>query len=231
MKDLEPDIFFGLSNVLYNLYYLKDLDSSHFFNAIADQLRYGRTGQEIEMFIKALEWAMEHKEYNFKEILPNIKISNAEMLPFMQRFLDALKSSFDEKTLITMRVPNQSKLRILIVDDSQPGDVIPRLAGRTNYVSIAANPTTSIAKYSSGNFDIIILNLNKTPNDNFIFLKKKQEVDEQKRIAPAPVLVLLEAENSVRIDKLYEWGCSKHLVSPVPLYLLHQEIYRLTIKE
>lgn len=228
MKDLEPDIFFGLSHVMYNLYYLNDLDSIDFFNTIVDKLKYNRTGQEIEMFIKALEWAIKHKEYSFKEILPNIRFSNTEILLFMQRFLDVLKSSFEEKTLITMRIPNDRKLRILIVDESQPGDLIPRLAGRINEVAISANPATAIAKYSSRTFDIVILNLNKNPNDIYIFLKKKQEVDEQKGIAPVPVLVLLEAENDVRIDKLYEWGCSKHLLRPVPLYLLLQEMYRLT---
>jgi PleD family two-component response regulator len=229
MEDLEADIFFGLSNVMYNLYSLNDLDSNDFFSGIVDKLKYGRTGQEIEMFIKALEWAMTHQEYNFQEILPSIRVSNEEILRFMQKFLKVLKSSFDETTLITMRVPSEAgKLRILIVDDSQPGDLIPRLAGKTNDVSIAADPESAIQKYSRETFDIILLNLNKTQNGVFVFLGKKQELDRQRKVVPIPVLVLLEADDKARIDRLYELGSSKHLFQPVPLYLLLQEIYMLT---
>jgi PleD family two-component response regulator len=229
MENLDSDVVFTLGHALYHLYHTHDLDSADFFHMIRERLRSGSSGQDIEHSIKALEWAMEHKDYNFTEILPNIKFSNDYILRFIDKYLNMLKSSFDEETIDAMRIPlDERRLKILLVDNWQTGDVVIKLTGTTYDTAIAHDIESAITKYLTGNFEVVILGLNKSPNDNLIFLAKFREIKEQTGHNQVPVLVLINIENNISIEKLYELGCNKHLFLPVPRYLLLQEIYRLT---
>jgi len=232
MENLDSDVFSGLWRVLYNLYHTHDLNSSEYFNVLYERLTYGSTGQDIEQSIKALEWAMEHKDYNFREILPNMKFSNDYIIRFMDKYLRMLKSSFDEKTLVAMRTPSdQRKLRILFMDNWLAGDLFAKLTAYTTYDVLPADTTESaVTKYSNEHIDIVVLSL-KSPDDDLEFLAGLQKFQEQNGHTRIPVLVILNAEHEANIEKLYELGCSKHLFWPVSRYLLLQEIYKLTTEE
>jgi len=229
VESLDRNLFSNLARILYNLYHTHDLESPEYFNILNERLKYGSTGHEIEQSIRALEWAMEHKDYNFRDILPNISFSNEYILRFMNKYLNMLTSSFDQKSIDAMRVPlDERHLKILLVDNWQTGDIAIKLTDIRFDTVISHDIASGITNYFSGNFDIVILSLNKSPNDILIFLAKFREISQSKGYNQAPVLVLLNTDNNIGIEKLYHFGCNKHLFLPVPRYLLLQEIYKLT---
>jgi len=227
MKD--PDVIFDLSLVFYGLFSISDLESTSFFNRITDEYTFNFSGQDIERIMSALEWALKHKDYDFSKILPNLSFSNDQIITFMERYLDRLRSAFDENTLKAMKVPlDQRELKILIVDDRKHEHVELKFLHTTYKIITVYTIAQGLTKYSKEKFDVVLLSRNRSPNDNLVFLTRLQEIINQTKHSQVPVLALLDAENDVSAEKLFELGCSGHLSSPVPRYLLLQEIYRLT---
>jgi len=223
-----------LFNVLYNLYSIRDpeLDSSYSLDEVAEEYTFGYTGQEIEETILALKWALKHKDYNFKEILPTLDFSNSQILIFVEKYLNILSSLFDESAIKVMRVPADNReLKILIVDDWKYEHVELKFAHMTYKIVEAYTVSEGLKIFSKERFDAIILSLNRSPKDNLKFLTGLRELVGQENGRRVPVLALLDKQNYIDPENLYRLGCGDYLLSPAPRYLLLQKIHRLTTKQ
>lgn len=86
----------NLELILYNLYRLDQSGLDDFFDSF-DDMYQDYTDQEIRNLISASEWALSYRDYDFNKMMPNLRFSNIEVVAFLERFLNTLKSFFDKK--------------------------------------------------------------------------------------------------------------------------------------
>jgi len=216
---------------MYNLQLINDWETGINFDKTLKDYRLLYTGQEIKRYINALDWALKNKGQNFKQLLPNIQLSNSQILSFFDALLSELRRFFDQKTLQDMMVPDDSrKLNILVLDDLKYGHTDLIFAHTTYTVFDVHRTLDALIEYTNKGFDLLILSLNQSPGALIGFLAELTDADSKMGKADVPKLILSDLDNKLNNEILDRLGFVSRLTLPVPKYKLLQEVYKLTTR-
>lgn len=225
------EYIYSVRKALYQLYYIENIHSEELFSpSFADYFKQRHTGGEIAKMMQALEWALQNKEYNFTQLLPDLGFSNVEILVYIEKLLAQMKASFDAETLKDLQAPEDSRqLRILVVQD-QPmnyGPIEAHLSSTPYETTSASDIQRALEAVSGGGFDLVIVSLHNNPTVSLDFIKEVRRAEKDGGENPIPIIVLTkEDDDAGYINLLYQAGCSFHLKLPVVIGYLLQAIYR-----
>ena len=202
---------------------------------LEESYRDSFTGQEMAIILSALEWALENRSYDFKSGLggggfQGVSLSNDELVVYMGRLLDRLRSSFPEADLEKMRVPeDEPELNVLIAEDSYFYGCLSTDLQDTPYLMTEVDSCTeAIQELAKRRFDLLLSKLVFQSSGNLELLKGVRAMERERGWARIPILVFLEEEYKDTLPELYEHGCDAHLILPVSISVLRREIYHLT---
>ena len=83
----------GFIIVLYMLFHVKDVNNHPAFDeASAINLNEKYSDDKVTSICEGLQWAINHRQYNYKDIFPGMRFSNDEILFFFEKTLKEMKS-------------------------------------------------------------------------------------------------------------------------------------------
>lgn len=92
-KDV-PDKYGGFIIVLYMLFHVKNVKEHPAFNeSSANNLREKYTDDQVLRICDGLKWALENRDFNYKEVFPGMRFSNEEILFFFEKTLGEMLSA------------------------------------------------------------------------------------------------------------------------------------------
>jgi CheY-like chemotaxis protein len=134
----------------------------------------------------------------------------------------------EEKVEIT---EDKKPLSILLVDDFEDNRVLINLyLKNTPYViEMAENGQIAVEKFTTGNFDIILMDMQMPVMDGYTATKKIREIENQKGVEKAiPIIGLTAYALHEDEGKSLEAGCNIHMIKPVKKIKLLDAITNLT---
>lgn len=126
---------------------------------------------------------------------------------------------------------NNKKLKILLVDDFEDNRVLINLyLKNTPYkIEMAENGQIAVDKYASGNYDIILMDMQMPVMDGYTATRKIRELENEKGLEKAiPIIGLTAYALHEDEGKSLEAGCNIHMIKPVKKLKLLDAIANLT---
>lgn len=93
MKNESDNIKF-LRIPLYSLLYAKDINDSKLYDAVLYSLtkKNNYTKEELDSIKKAIKWAIDNRDYDFKSIMPDIEhLSNEEIYSYLNKVFTGIE--------------------------------------------------------------------------------------------------------------------------------------------
>lgn len=78
---------------LYKLYYVSSIDSIEYDDDFITTFRELYEQHEIDSIGKSLKWAKANINYDFKELLPNMRFNNKEIYQYLLKLYEFMKNN------------------------------------------------------------------------------------------------------------------------------------------
>ena len=89
----EPE---GLNELLYTLYYIADVDDEAISSKLKADFKKNYSTKELQTYLAATEWALNHKEHDFCNRLPSLRKTNDQAILFLSKCHDAITEILNE---------------------------------------------------------------------------------------------------------------------------------------
>ncbi|WP_413559854.1 ATP-binding protein [Bdellovibrio sp. HCB209] len=121
--------------------------------------------------------------------------------------------------------------RILIVDDTEDNRflLLTYLKKYPFDIVQAENGLVAVEKATTGNFDIILMDIQMPVMDGYVATRKIREWEKQNQHKPIPIIAVSANAMSEDIQKSLDAGCTEHLTKPVKKTALLEMVQRYTI--
>lgn len=180
-----PTTTLYLEHFLYNLYYVEDVREATILGRpfSADYFKLYHSGQEIAGMIEALDWAVQHRDFDFRSMqivqMLELTFSNEEILQSLETLHEKLREAFDPQTIDALSVPEDSReLKVLIAEQGSYNHEIRSHLWNTTYSDTAVSSVNDIFdKLAQAKFDILIISLHKDNDVALPLLKILRDFD------------------------------------------------------
>jgi len=110
-----------------------------------------------------------------------------------------------------------TSIRILLADDSADSRLLIQsyLKEPPFELQVVDNAEEAIQDSISGNFDIVLMNMQLPGADGYTAIKKIREREAEKNSEPIPIIALTNREYEEEIKKGMEAGSTSHLIKPI----------------
>lgn len=243
-QKMPKNIHAYFAQVMYNLYYAHDVEEINILGRpfSADYIKLCYSGQWIASVIQALDWAIEHEDYDFQNMdvvrALQLSVSNKEIFTYIETFRQVLIKNFDQQMIESLNIPEDSrKLKVLIVDDAPAAHEFATNFFRETpylYTTIKFNDVHDIlSKIARERFDILIINANvNDPNIFSSLLKKIRDFERKNDLPSLPILNLIDSpisSTSSLAEEIQKDDKVDFLVRPAWYSSVLRKVYELTI--
>ena len=127
---------------------------------------------------------------------------------------DALKTLPTQKPTIS---DVQRPLRILLVEDSEDNCLLIQsyLKSVLCAIDIAENGAIGVEKYKSGEYDLVLMDVQMPVMDGYTATKAIRQWESEKGARATPIIALTAYALKEEIQKSLEVGCTAHLAKPI----------------
>ncbi|MBI4487604.1 MAG: response regulator [Deltaproteobacteria bacterium] len=121
-------------------------------------------------------------------------------------------------------------LRILLVEDTADNRVlIQSYLRRTPYqIDIAENGEIAVEKFKSGNYDLVLMDIQMPVMDGYTATKAIRKWESEKRVNATPIVALTAYALKEEAQKSLDAGCTAHITKPIKKATLMGTIYEYT---
>jgi PAS domain S-box-containing protein len=111
----------------------------------------------------------------------------------------------------------QLPLRLLLVDDSEDNIFLIQSYLRDSgcSVDVAENGEIAVQKFRSGEYDVVLMDLQMPVMDGYAATRQIREWEKEKHLQPVPVIALTAYARENEIEKSLANGCTTHLTKPI----------------
>ncbi|MCB0613259.1 MAG: response regulator [Phaeodactylibacter sp.] len=219
-----------MRKVLYWLNYTNDINKDNIFSdSFPDFLKQRYTSKEVREMIEALEWSIERKGMDYKNLLRGLTFSNEEIFLYLTKLLKELKIIFpiyfSEESF---KWEDIQSLSILVVED-QPikyGFLKFHFDEEIHRVFSADNKNDGFEIYQNNKPDIILISLHNDLMDIFDLVKRIREDEDSRNQKTIPVIILIEEREKDSVEKIMALKNVSCLLLPVSIDDLFEEIYK-----
>jgi len=108
-------------------------------------------------------------------------------------------------------------LRILLVEDNKDNQLLFRAFLKTLPCSleIAENGAVGVEKFSAGNFDLVIMDLQMPVMDGYTATRTIRQWEKDQGRNPTPIVALTANAIAETTEKSLEAGCTAHETKPI----------------
>ncbi len=162
-----------------------------------------------------------HKPIKQSELRAQINIALGKVEPTKQR-----------KQTVGEAVGTDRPLKILLVEDNRDNRnlILAYLKKSPHGIDIAENGQIAVEKFTSGNYDLVFMDIEMPVMDGYTATKKIREWEKEQRIEPTPIIALTAHALKEHEDKSKETGCNGHVTKPIKKAKLLETIKQYTTK-
>jgi CheY-like chemotaxis protein/HPt (histidine-containing phosphotransfer) domain-containing protein len=119
-------------------------------------------------------------------------------------------------------------LRILAADDSEENRflVAEYLKDLGCHVDFAENGQTAVEKFSSGVYDLVLMDLQMPVMDGYAATRRMRNWEEEQECEPVPIIALTASALDAELQKAVHAGCTACLRKPVRLHTLLEAVQK-----
>ena len=121
-------------------------------------------------------------------------------------------------------------LRILLVEDSEDNRLLVQTyLKKTPYrVDIAENGEIAVEKFKSGNYDLVLMDIQMPVMDGYTATRAIREWEVERGIKSTPIIALTAHALKGEMQKSIEAGCTAHITKPIKKATLIGAIHEYT---
>ena len=110
-----------------------------------------------------------------------------------------------------------SPLRILLVEDNEKNRlIIKAFLNNTPYkIDIAENGVVGVKKFISGQFDLVLMDIEMPVMDGYTATRKMREWEADNHLDAKPIVALTAHALEEHAQRCKEVGCNGHLAKPI----------------
>jgi CheY-like chemotaxis protein len=146
-------------------------------------------------------------------------IQRSELLKAIQSALSRIKPGLETQTVEedSDQVAYQLSLRLLLADDSEDNVFLIRsyLKDSGCSIDVAANGELAVQKFRSGQYDLVLMDLQMPVMDGHIATQRIREWEREHQAKPVPIIALSAYALRSEIDKSRDAGCTAYLTKPI----------------
>ena len=108
-------------------------------------------------------------------------------------------------------------LKILLAEDSPDNQLLIKLyLKKTNHeLDIAENGEIAVKKFISGNYDLVLIDIQMPVMDGYSAAKKIREWEKEKNVKEVSILALTAHALNGEKERCVQVGCSDYLTKPI----------------
>lgn len=150
--------------------------------------------------------------------------------------LKADKISEDEKTInkeaFKETLSWKRPLNILLVEDSEDNIMLMQLylEKTPHVIEIAVNGKIAVEKFQSGNYDVVLMDLEMPVMDGYSATKEIRKWEAKEEKDPIPILALTAHALNEHKQKSLAAGCTGHISKPIKKHMFLDALYEYTNK-
>ncbi|MEE8484128.1 MAG: response regulator [Nitrospinota bacterium] len=108
-------------------------------------------------------------------------------------------------------------LNLLLVEDNRDNRnlILAYLKRRSDNIDIAENGQIAVEKFTSGQYDLVLMDLEMPVMDGLTATREIREWEKKNNVKPTPIIALTAHALSEHREKSIEAGCTGHVTKPI----------------